>query len=1007
LETSGRIVLIAALILFFLTVIFIVGHVRRLTSYDRAQRLSGHEGIAGERLRAMRNHLRERHGVFRSRRAVVFLVAGSDASIDSHWPALRASGWHAFELGVLVHVSGDDAGQTWAHALRRYHPADAVVWFDGPPGESGVTTADLARVAWRADRRPPVFRLQQLAEAQAGAYGWPAMGFLWTGEPDDGTEHQLLKVLGAALAEEGISRVNDMRKAKNLLCASQALVEVSPAFARGEAGRLFIPGIGAFADTPVERVSRLLPSFDFIASVARRPWAERVYAVPRWRMVAGCAVIVPLILTVGFIASYHHERAQMRDAAALGSVAARDAEAGTRALRTLQQRLTALEASSRDQGWLSFGLDRSHAVAEHMSRSYDPLATHWLVAPVHHHLTSRLARAPRVEDLATYLWLAHPDKAEAATLAEAMLATGMPRRPAGSATTPGEWHDRLRQLYAFHAERIAGPADAGRPPIVADDALVARARKILSDALVGPYAADAIHVRMLEGEGEALPPVTLDALTGGRAAGLLVEGHPLPGMFTRQAWEERIRPAIDAAVKAAAAADGWVLNPREGEGVQPTEALRRALRERYVEAFAEAWRDFLNDLRWQEAPTLDGVAGQLAALSHPSRSPLPALFATIAREASTAAPLPAVPVPGVPAAVTAMVGDGPLAAFFAPLTAHAPMGEANADAPLMQHMRRLADVHASLQSLLLEDDPGDASRLASRSMRRGAVSSLGEGRALAASLAAGLGQEWLGFGDAVFRKPVEAAARAGLTPIAPSVNAEWQATIASDWQRDLADRYPFVASEHDASMAALSRLLHPEHGALGKFVATRLDGVIERQGDRWRAVPGASRVAPPLDPAFIDALDRLTRLSNLLFVTDGGLRFALRASPVEGVEEMTVQLPGGHWRYFNQRETWTSLAWPMRDGASALRMAWRPPGGALQHTFAAEGPFAILRWLEQAEVEARDGPVFRLRFAPADAVLPALRLQLRGEDGDGPMALLALRGLALPDRVFLEGEGAP
>jgi type VI secretion system protein ImpL len=929
------------------------------------------------------------------------VVVADDALAQRFFPGLSARGFVDLDDAVMIHAGDatDAYRLQWLREVarlrgRRRHQAVLVLTMalHDPSGRTEANTASshyAEALRWRA----PVYVLDM--EEGVAARAEPALAAIrWYAASSNATtmdacfRHVHESLTDAAFPRSPDLPIDDGRLRLSRRVAGCAAAATDWLVALGN--RHGLHGV-AWVEIPASNASiapsvlrRFVLGSALPAGVSARGRRYRTFA---W-IVATLGLAATAVLGVRF----QGEREQLRTAAAwLRQAESGDADVATRALLRWQ----ALSAEV-ESGW-----------AERVRPRYDLVAQRWLVAPVQRHLTSRLARAPRLEDLSTYLWLAHPEKAEATALAAAMLATGLPRRPAGAQATPGEWHDRLRQLHAFHAERIAGHGPgSGTPPIKANEALVARARKVLGDALVGPYAADAIHVRMLETQGEGLAPVTLDTLVGGRAAGLLVEGHPLPGLFTRKAWDERVRPAIDAAVNEASAADGWVLHP-EGAGEKPTEALRRALRERYLDAFAEAWRDFLNDLRWQEAPTLEGVAGQLAVLSHPSRSPLPALFAAMAREASTAAPLPAVANAAASPVVAAALPEGPLAAFFAPLTAHAPAADGRDDAPLSLHMRRLADVHAHLQSLLLEDDPGDASRLASRAMRRGTVSSLGEGRALAASLAAGLGQEWTGFGNAVFRKPVEAAARAGLVPVAPSVNAEWRATVAADWQRDLADRYPFVASEHDASMAALSRLLHPEHGAIGKFVATRLDGVIERQGDHWRAVPGASRVAPPVDPAFIEALDRLTQSSNVLFAAEGGVRFALRSSPVDGVEEVRVDVPGGGWRYFNQREAWHSLVWPLRDGAPSLQMAWRPPGAALRETFAAEGPFAILRWLEQAELEGRDGPVFRLRFARADVAVPTLRLQLRGEDGDGPMALLALRGLVLPERIFVESESTP
>ncbi len=67
-------------------------------------------------------------------------------------------------------------------------------------------------------------------------------------------------------------------------------------------------------------------------------------------------------------------------------------------------------------------------------------------------------------------------------------------------------------------------------------------------------------------------------------------------------------------------------------------------------------------------------------------------------------------------------------------------------------------------------------------------------------IAASLGEEWSGFGQALFVRPVEQSWRQVLTPAADSLNRQWQRAIVSHWNQDFAGRYPFKASQNDASL---------------------------------------------------------------------------------------------------------------------------------------------------------------------------------------------------------------
>ena len=57
---------------------------------------------------------------------------------------------------------------------------------------------------------------------------------------------------------------------------------------------------------------------------------------------------------------------------------------------------------------------------------------------------------------------------------------------------------------------------------------------------------------------------------------------------------------------------------------------------------------------------------------------------------------------------------------------------------------------------------------------------------------------------------------------------------------------------------------------------------------------GVGRDALTVDPEFVRALNRLARVSNVLFPSgDAGVRYELRAIPTPGVTDMRFKLSGG------------------------------------------------------------------------------------------------------------------
>ncbi|MNN61151.1 hypothetical protein D3C81_1763760 [compost metagenome] len=101
----------------------------------------------------------------------------------------------------------------------------------------------------------------------------------------------------------------------------------------------------------------------------------------------------------------------------------------------------------------------------------------------------------------------------------------------------------------------------------------------------------------------------LDDMTGDTdAARLFSTPEVVPGMFTRQAWEQAVQPAIGKVVKARRDELDWVLTDSKRQ-VTPQnetspEALKKRLTDRYFADFGGAWLEFLNSLRLHRTATL-------------------------------------------------------------------------------------------------------------------------------------------------------------------------------------------------------------------------------------------------------------------------------------------------------------------------------------------------------------------------------------------------------------------
>lgn len=719
--------------------------------------------------------------------------------------------------------------------------------------------------------------------------------------------------------------------------------------------------------------------------------------------------------------------------------------------------------------WITrFGLNRDSALLDALWPGYENAASHILVGPIRQTLEDRLRQLASMSDeeiasggnaqaqaaydaLKAYLMLAKPELAVASFLTPQLIATTVPARPLNSPLTSGTWEDLRQHAITFFSDHLGHRATATGPSlsIEPDSGLVASARQTIIGVRGIQNSTDAVYQQILDDAKPKHPPVTLATLLGDTTGrGLFNTTQTVPGIFTRAAWEERISKAIDEASEKGNVAGDWVLSDAKATNHAPS-TLKAELRQRYFDDYARAWEQFLNSLRWQPAPTLSATADQLNLLGDPQRSPLVALMNAIVYQAGTGASTQSLSDTLISKAQQLVGADekdpskqaqpefAPLAAAFGPilrltgndLTSAAPdkTGKAAAqlaatgDLSLARYLERVTAMRLKIEQMVNSADTDAMSRVAAQSVLQGKTSDIAESRDYASRVAASLGQQWAGFGQ-LLQAPLDQTWQAVVQPAAASLNDIWRTSILADWNRTFGGRYPFADSENDASLPEMARFMRPDNGVIAQFVTTQLAGVVERQGDRWVAVQaagnGSRQDAMRLDPGFLEGLNRLTRVSTVLFPAgDAHVRFDLRGVATPGVTDMKVVLSGRELHYFNQKEEWVPFEWPGQSLENLSHIEWKTEQGGLRSAHDAQGRFGLIRLLEHAKVSQQDNARYLLSWAPdASEGIPlkaqlqtdtseafALKVQLRTDAGAGPLDVLRLRHFALPTRIFVTG----
>ncbi|MBV8159072.1 MAG: hypothetical protein JO278_15540, partial [Dyella sp.] len=647
---------------------------------------------------------------------------------------------------------------------------------------------------------------------------------------------------------------------------------------------------------------------------------------------------------------------------------------------------------------------------------------------------------------------AHPERVDPTFLAQQLAQhwTTDARVP------PGQTQDLGERFAKFYAEHLKANPDWRVEP---RPELVGGARQTLLAVIGERNAVDTIYQNILEGMGNKYPDQTLASLTSGTdPRGLVRATAIVPGVFTRQAYEGYVEGAIDKAARRQDVTNDWVLvdgPPQQAlsRTSESAEDLRRTLTERYFADYAEHWQQFMNGMQWEPAATLPGVVDQLKLMADARQSPVIVLMKSLEYQGGAGARKDSL-ADSLVAKTQGILGRkddtseaarpdpaGPLAPAFGPvlrLMGRSGQGSAgNSELSLQRYLDRITAVRLRLQQVTHSADADMQVRQIAQSLFQGKGSDLADTQAYAQLMAASLGAEWAGMGEVLFVRPIAQAEQSVLQPAQASLNEAWRRSIALPWNRAFASRYPFANTANDASLPELARYIRPQSGLINAFLMAELAGVLVLQGDQWVPV-GSGAQGLTFDPTFLKFINTLQRVgAHLLAQGDPQYRFELKPIPTPGLTDVRLTIDNQKLHYYNQRETWQIMAWPatnLQEPRTLLQ--WQTESVGTNKNYETEGVWGWVRMLEHARVTPIDSATVQLTFqaipdtagtrpgmgdsppaneaespesllpraarvaAPAHMIYP-IRYQMRAAVGRGPLEMLELRNLRMPERIFV------
>jgi len=1028
--------------------------------------LSAQVGKYNEELKSIRLYLRHIYGRTWSRKTRILLVTGSVADIERLTPKLTQELWQE-DQGTLLLWGGDPAthlDSDWLIALRklRRRPADGMVWvtsgLDRLPDIEGsaspalsLDTMDLLSHAlsrryvvlgWKLPLY--VWSLHSCSGDQPGRITQP-VGCLLPAKCSPQTLAAQLAGLIPHLTGQGIQQactdpqyhfllsLADQLTRKPETVAEPLSVLVNPYRPLPLAGVVFSPATvggersvkhhwGRDNRWDIIQDSVLYLPAGLQAQKTGFSWTK-AYALTAAALLLlwGASMAVSFIANRSLVATAQ-EQLQKASAEKQPPVA------HLQALTELQKTLARLEyRSQHGVPWYTRGgLSQNNALLSALYPRYGELAQPLLrdAAAKHLHqelyafvqlppespLRERLAKSA-YDQLKLYLMLARPEKMDAAWFS----ATLMRNWPQPSGSTSSIWQGSGPSLLAFYGASLASHPQWR---LHADDMLVSQARTLLIGQMGRRNSESTLYQKMLAQVANQYADMRLADMAGDTdAERLFTTDEVVPGMFTRQAWDETVQAAIDKVVKERREEMDWVLSDsqqRMTHQVSP-EALKQRLTARYFADYSGAWLDFLNSLRLRKTATLSDAIDQLTLMADVRQSPLVALMNTLNVQGRAGETGEAIADSLVKSAKHLLGSDkqpvidqsggthGPLDATFGPVLAlmvSRDGGTQTSNLNLQTFLTRVTQVRLRLQQVTNAADPQAMTQALAQTVFQGKAVDLTETRDYGSLVAAGLGQEWSGFGQTVFVRPMEQAWQQVLTPAAESLNSQWQSAVVNDWNTAFGGRYPFKDASGEVSLPLLAKYLNADSGRITRFLQTRLNGVLHKEGSHW--VPDSINAQGlTFNPEFLQAVDTLSHISDVVFTRgEAGLSFELRPGTADGIMQTTLVIDSQKLTYMNQMPTWKRINWPADTEGPGAALSWVSTQAGTRQYADMSGVWGWIRLLDQATVSryAGSGSSWSLSWRAHDG--RPLNYTLRTEAGEGPLALLKLRNFTLPKAIF-------
>ncbi len=541
--------------------------------------------------------------------------------------------------------------------------------------------------------------------------------------------------------------------------------------------------------------------------------------------------------------------------------------------------------------------------------------------------------------------------------------------------------------------------------------LLDQTRENLRRVVKGMPARERVYGEIKARAATRFAPITVTRFVTESDRQVVAGSHAVSGAFTREAWEQYVKDAIqDAAHKELQTTD-WVLKTAAADDLTlegSPEQIQKALVHLYKTEYVREWQKFMQGISVHDFASFDQAVVHMNRLGDPSNSPIGVLLHTLYEQTSWDNPslvnerlakgqkgflewfkqriLSVTPSPTPVNLNVTLGGDaripmGPIGQEFESL--HRLMKPRDSQEPLIRHyLASLSKIRSRFNQMKTQGDAGPASRQFMMQTLEGSGELAEALKLVDEHLLNGLNEASRNALRPILVRPLMQAYAVIVKPAEAELNRVWMAQVFEPYQRTLASKYPFDRQARmEASPVEVAKIFGTE-GAVSKFVEQSLGALVLKRGDSITSRTWAD-MGVRLRPEFINGVGSWMAPLGGQSASAGGAAaggaaevqtvFQMLPQAVPGLTEYTIDVDGQVLRYRNGKASWAHFVWP-GPGTPGVKITGVSYDGTPITFFQEPGRFGLEKMINSAQRRRIDDGVFELSWAKAGA---SVAVQLR------------------------------